>query len=292
MTTKPWLHNVWKLIRDEELSAFSRYDLRHLLEGHRESIGAPKSASVGRVLKYMQSEGLLNQIELIREGRRTTKGATTRFVTHEASQFDIALSLRNGSYLSHSTAVFMHGLTDQVPKTIYVNKEQSPKPSWRGRLTQPAIDRAFSNAPRTSKYVFLSQEYRYVLLSGKDTGRKGVVSERAPNGNSVDVTNVERTLIDIVVRPIYSGGIFEVLDVYKRTKGGVSVDDLVRLLEELDYVYPYHQSIGFLMERAGYGERQLKEVERFGIKWDFYLDYRISGPEYSERWRLFYPKGI
>ena len=48
-----------------------------------------------------------------------------RYVTPEATTFDVSASLRSSGYFSHATAVFAHGLTEQIPHTIYLNVEQS-----------------------------------------------------------------------------------------------------------------------------------------------------------------------
>ena len=292
VVTKPWLERLWELLGEMDMASFSRNDIAEIIQTNKEELDIPPSLTVSRVLGYLVGEGRLSEVKLMREGRRTTQGSMTRFVTDRASPLALGLSLRSESYLSHSTAVFVQGLTEQVPKTIYVNKEQSPKHHGKGRLTQPAIDRAFSNAPRKSKYVFATDENRFVLLSGKNTRRLGVEEVRDANGKPIDVTNMERTLIDIVVRPAYSGGVPEIINVYRNAKGKVSVKRLLGILRELEYTYPYHQSIGFIMQRAGFEERELRLLESFGIKWKFYLDYKLVEPEFDERWKLFYPKGL
>ncbi len=113
-----------------------------------------------------------------------------------------------------------------------------------------------------------------------------------PNGGLVDVTGLERTLVDIVVRPSYAGGAFQILEAYRQAKEIAAGGSLIKILKELDHVYPYHQSIGFLMERAGFPAEEVKPFEELEIKWSFYLDYRLKDPEYDSKWRLFYPKGI
>ena len=72
----------------------------------------------------------------------------------------------------------------------------------------------------------------------------------------------------------------------------VSVKKLAAYLRKLHYVYPYHQAIGFYMERAGYDERLLKLLEDFPIEYDFYLQHAMRSPVLNNRWRLYVPKGF
>ena len=106
------------------------------------------------------------------------------------------------------------------------------------------------------------------------------------------VTDFERTLIDATVRPAYSGGIAVVAKAFELAKDSVSVNKLASYLRKLRYVYPYHQAIGFYMERAGYEEPLLKLMEHFPIEHDFYLQHAMKSPVFNKRWRLFVPKGF
>jgi predicted transcriptional regulator of viral defense system len=160
-----------------------------------------------------------------------------------------------------------------------------------GRLEQGNIDRAFSCNMRQSNQVARYDDIEIYLLNSKNVGRIGV-KDFDLNGVKLRVTDIERTLIDITVRPNYSGGIYEVLHAYEAAKDRVSVNRLMATLKKLDYTYPYHQAIGFYMEQAGYSESVLKLVEKMEIKYDFYLTYKMKEPEYSERWKLYYPRGF
>jgi transcriptional regulator with AbiEi antitoxin domain of type IV toxin-antitoxin system len=181
----------------------------------------------------------------------------------------------------------LHGL-EAPATTIYVNKEQGPKPTPEG-ITQEGIDRAFKSAQRRSNYIFRYGGSRFVLISGKDTGKAGVVRSKGPQGEAINATDLERTLIDIVVRPAYAGGLKQVFSVYKEVASRIDVDHMVELLQKLDYAYPYHQSIGFLLQRAGRPERDCERVKDFGLEFDFYLDYGLKRPAYDRNWRLYYP---
>jgi len=58
----------------------------------------------------------------------------------------------------------------------------------------------------------------------------------------------------------------------------------------MNFVYPYHQAIGFYLDQAGVSKpSELKLFLEPGLKFDFYLDYKMEDLEYSEKWRLYYP---
>jgi hypothetical protein len=111
-------------------------------------------------------------------------------------------------------------------------------------------------------------------------------------GSTLDVTNLERTLIDIVVRPYYSGGVYQVLEAYRGAKGRASVETILTTLKELNYVYPYHQAIGFYMAKAGFPKNQYDQLKDLGMEFDFYLAHNLREREYDADWKLYVPKGI
>ncbi len=217
-----------------------------------------------------------------------------RYIWKQASPFELAASIKRNAYLCHATAVFLHGLTDIIPKTIFVNSEQSPKPQLMSSLTQDSIDRAFaSNKQRQSTLFYkIDDEYQIQFINGKATGRLEVSELSTIYGAHLDVTRIERTLIDLAVRPAYGGGVYQVLETYKAAKDRASVATLIPTLKKLDYVYPYHQAIGFYMQRAGFDPRQYERLKKLGITFNFYLAYGMAEKAFDPEWKLFYPAGL
>ena len=68
-------------------------------------------------------------------------------------------------------------------------------------MTQASLDRAFRVRQRSSKYVFIYGRNRFVILSGKNTGVYGII-DITLDGIPLRTTNLGRTLVDIVVRPV------------------------------------------------------------------------------------------
>ena len=217
--------------------------------------------------------------------------SSLRYVWDGASVYAVASTIARGAYLSHGTAVLLHGLTDQLPRTIYVNREQNSTGSSSGELTQKGIDQAFSHKPRTSNSLFTYEQSQIVLMHGKNTGRLEVGTIEF-NRERLPVTKLERTLIDITVRPIYGGGVYQVLQAYRNAKEKISTATLMATLAKLDFVYPYHQAIGFYMQKAGYPSKAVERLKALGMSFNFYLAHDIRDRVFDPEWRLFYPKGF
>ncbi len=172
---------------------------------------------------------------------------------------------------------------------IYVNKEQSAKPRPDYPLTQQSIELAFKNSARLTRFVFSAGGRSFAFLSGKQTNRAGVeLSQTA----LVPVTSIERTLIDIVVRPSYSGGVGNVLAAYRAARNRMSITTLIQLLETVDHIYPYHQSIGFYMARAGFGSSELETLLAHPMQFDFYLANKMKKTSFDPAWRVYYPSEL
>ena len=262
--------------------------IREMLAGKRDEWRLARRTGLRDFIEYVLAQTSLEKVRLAFPNREHT-----RYVWAGTSVYALAMSLGEDCYFTHYTAMSMHDLTDQVPKTVYVNEEQDPKPRSSGRLEQQRIDAAFTRKPRVSNNVARYRDWRICLLNGKHTGRLGVQRTTGPAGEPVRVTCVERTLIDIAVRPFYSGGVYAVVEAYRRARPWVDVPRVAEMLRSLDYVYPYHQAIGFCMERAGvYDRRELELFRQFDLNFDFYLTFQMKDPRYVQGWRLYVPKGL
>jgi len=257
-------------------------DLSKLISGHQDE-WEDAHLNPQRLAKFLLREGLLLRAEF----RSREYPRIVRYLRGKPSPYELAVSLRRDSFVCHRTALMLHSL-EPPATTIYVNKEQGPKPAPEG-ITQEGINRAFKSGQRQSNYIFRYGGSQFVLISGKDTGKAGVVRCKGPQGEAVNATDLERTLIDIVVRPAYAGGLKRVFAVYKEVVSRIDVDHMIGLLQKFDYAYPYHQSIGFLLEQGGRPERDCKRFKDFGLKFDFHLDYGLKGPAYNRNWRLYHP---
>ena len=283
---KPGIERLFDSLPDRIIT-FSQ--LRSIFEENKTVWNLAKSMTLGEFLHFMHKGTKLKHIELTSPYRGYTK-----FLWGDSTIYSLALSLQRHSYLTHYTAMYLHGLTEQIPKTVYLNFEQPDKHRPTGRLEQENINRAFSSPQRISKNVITYKGQKIQILNSMHTGRLGVTEFKSSLNETLLVTDLPKTLIDITVRPNYSGGIFEVLNAYKAAKNrNVSINLLASYLKKLNYIYPYHQVIGFYMQKAGgYDTSQIDLLRSPGMDYDFYIAYGMRETEYIKEWRLHVPKGF
>ena len=262
-------------------------DIHNIFYDNREEWRFLKVTKIGDFIKFIIENKLVKEIK-IKMPNNTVK---RRYVKGKVSVYKIALSIDSDTFLSHYTSLYLHNLTDNIIKDVYTNKELTRKTVRTNKLIQENIDRAFSRPMRVSRQVASCGEYRIFLLNSKNFEKLGVINWKK-DGEVIYLTNIERTLIDAAVRPNYSGGVTEVLNAFKKAKGKFSVNKLKAMLKKMNHIYPYHQTIGFYLEKAGYEERLIKLFEDFKIKYNFYLTYKMKQKDFNDRWKLFFPKGF
>lgn len=274
---------------ENSLQRIFRYsDITKILEENRAFWRLALRTNTSEFIKFLKKEG-----ELEEHTMNFPNCPITRYTWGEVPLYEFLQTLRSKTYFSHYTAIYIHELTEQIPKTIFLNQEQSPKFGRSGPLEQKHIDDAFSRPARATNNYADHRDHRICLLSGKSSDMLGVIETTAPDDSNVRVTNIERTLIDATVRPEYCGGVFEVLKAYRLAKGKISINRLSAFLKKLDYIYPYGQAVGFFLERTKtYKESSIRLFQRKEFDFDFYLGHNMENAEYSAKWRLYFPKGF
>ena len=280
--------DIVKLFDENPQKIFDPSGIQRILDENRSFWRLAKSMSYSNFINYLVEKTKLKKQVFDFAYRRIV-----RYTWGNIPLYDLILSLKPNSYLTHYTAMYFHNLTEQTPKTIYINVEQERKPRPRNALIQERIDAAFKRPTRLSNNFAKYQAWTIRMLNGMHTGNLGVIKMSGPDGEKLQITDVERTLIDITVRPEYAGGIYEVLKAYRLAKDKVSVNRLVATLKKINYIYPYQQAVGFYLEKAGvYTQSQLDLARRFDMKYTFYLMHGMKDSKYSSQWQLYYPKGF
>lgn len=280
---------IVRALRNSGVTIYAQKALAEFFYAERSKGTLARHTKLADFLNFMTENGHLRLITL--QADHYDK-RITRYCLTDPTSFELAASISKSGYLSHGTAAQLHGLLTLNLPTVYLNSEQSVKPNSSGPLTQIAIDRAFGGKQRQSKHSYRHEDISITIINGKNTNRLGVKTLADGNGHVVSTTNLERTLIDIAVRPAYAGGISCVLQAYRSARNRTCVPELVATLDQLGYIYPYAQAIGFLMQQAGFSESECSLLKPKISEFDFYLTHGLKKSEYDSSWRLFYPKGF
>lgn len=252
---------------------------------------------VDAFIRMLEEEGVLREHRLVAENGRTSVLHSSGSL-EELDLYVLADAMFPEGYFCNFSAVYYHGLTDQVPKAVYVCHETISKRTRRKRvsLSDQRVRAAFVKPHRHTRYVFEMRAGKVVVVDreiGSDHGVVGIREKAGPLPDGARVTCVERTLIDAVVAPQYNGGIMSVCGYFQAARGQVKAAKLIRLYKQLDYIYPYAQAIGFLLQNAGMQAAARKIREAFPPRCDFYIDHDAKTSwQYDEHWRLYYPAGL
>jgi len=270
-------------------------DIESALNEHRKFWRLTNSTTVKDFVNFLREKTQLVPITIPFPQR-----AVVGFTWGPQPLLEVLLGLAENSFLSHYTAMRIHGLTEQVPKTVYLNQEKNENSatysSHEKLFDQPAIDSAFLRPPRHSQNMAEYEGTRILFLQSAYHAGLGITSSDVNLGGDRDLTlrhtTLERTLIDIVVRPFYAGGVFEVAKAFEQARTTVSVNTMAAMLKKLGHGYPYHQAIGYYLERAGYRPGQVDLFRKIPRERDFYLTHQMAAARYVEAWRLYVPEGF
>ncbi|MDI5898307.1 type IV toxin-antitoxin system AbiEi family antitoxin domain-containing protein [Flavobacterium yafengii] len=275
----------------DNLKAYTTFDITKIFEKMRNEWSIANYRNQYHFMKFLEDVNILKNIKLKHQDTGSIKQV---FIEPNVSKFYMAQTIKKEGYLSNYSAMQIHQLTLQIPKSIYLSyshsKSNKENRGERKELLQQSIDNAFSRPQRATSDVYRSEiDNSKIFLIQKEYNPKkiGIIEK-----DGLFYTDLERTLIDIAIRPAYSGGIFEVLDAFKNSKEKVDVDKLESYLEELDYIYPYHQLIGYYMDKAGYEPKKLEKFVAKISNLNFYLTYNISNKLLDNDWRVYYPTGF
>jgi len=265
---------------------FAFRELSAILDTYKKIWQLPKNITTFEFVEFLSKNKILKYVTIDFPYRKTSRYISS----NKLSFFEILLGMNKNSYFTHTTALFFHNLIPSLPRIIYLNVEQKEHKTYSQTLEQSKIDFAFSNSQRISKNTAKFQQHNICLLNGKFTNKLGVIKIKKAKIGTIDVTDIERTLIDLAVRPIYGGGVKNVLNAYKKAKNKLSIEKLVDTLIKLDYIYPYHQAIGFYLELSNVCKKSYLDLfKNLGLKYNFYLTHNMTKTNYSKEWQLYYP---
>lgn len=281
---------ISKFIRKNRRKAFTTNDLQDILYSNRDEWELPSRTTYTNFINYLVERKHLFKVETLLHIENGSEKLI--YLVKNANNYDIICTIKKRGYLSYFTALVLHELTLQLPKTVYISEEIHHTDLQNNKLNQESIDKVFSKEQRTTKNIYkgeISNE-KYVLIERKSNKKNiGILID---NSFNYPYSDIERTLIDCVVRPQYSGGIFSVLEAFRRAIDILDPTKMNSYLNDLDYTYPYHQLVGFYLDKTGFNQSDLKPFLNKVSDFKFYMTYNLSNKKLNSKWNIYYPEGI
>lgn len=181
--------------------------------------------------------------------------------THE---FEVAMALVRPAAISHWSALHYHGLTDQLPRRVFV------------------LTTTDATIPHLGERPVGGMRYQFVQV--RPSRFFGVM--RVWIGDArVTVTDPERTLLDGLRHPAYCGDFAEVLRAFDMHHPALNVDRIIRYAMKLGAA-PVKR-LGWVLERQRVPSERLRRLATVPIKGYRLLD--PSGPRRGpchQRWMI------
>lgn len=164
------------------------------------------------------------------------------------------------------------------------------------KISDTRIRSAFVKPHRHTSFVIQHSDQEIHVVAGtqgSDHGVEQVQHQRSPCPTGSRVTCLERALIDAVVSPHYNGGVMSLCDYFRAARKKLDVSRMLDIYQQLNFVYPYAQSLGFIMENSGMQEKAEELRSAYPPRQRFYVDHGAKTTwTYDERWMVSYPRGL
>lgn len=186
------------------------------------------------------------------------------------------------AFLSHMTALTLHGLTDLVPGSISATAPEESARLPLGTMPEDWIEVSLPTPDRPPRINNKRVDWTRTSANG-DLG----IQTTFIHGGGVYVSNLERTLIDAITSPRKCHGIATVLRAWKEASSQWNLDRLVDYTEEIGGPV-LTQRVGYLIERLGGYHARLSEWKEH-LQRGSSLRLVASEPfsaQFSEEWNL------
>lgn len=240
-------------------------------------------------------------LDLKYQGRNKLNLFCKKDQSAEVTAIDILLSLQvnyKNSYASHYTALYLLDLVQQKPKDFMVSlaiKDSYKRP--KKEISQFLIQQLFMKPSKVTSNYFSFKSNNYYILERTKDSYVGIVHKRFNFEKGKDVilaiTDKERTLIDCLMAPQYSGGLLNVVNAFKEQD--FEINRLFEYYDTLNPIYPYWQNIGLFFDNSGNSKLAKEWMKCFKNKNSvtFYLDHNFrTNWSFSEKWSVYYPEGV
>ena len=206
-----------------------------------------KDAYVAESLYHLRRN---NWIVSLRRGLYTLSATVPGVAA--AHEFEIATALVDPAIISHWSALQHHGLTEQIPRDVFV---LTTKGTWIPRSRESKRRRP------SGSYTVGDTAFRFIQIKrDRFFGAENVWVGDA----RVSVTDLERTLLDGLSMPQHCGDFAEVIHAFQVAKDRLSSERIAEYAVRLGVTTA--KRLGWVLEAQGVGSPELERLATLPIK--------------------------
>ncbi len=170
----------------------------------------------------------------------------------DANELEVAMALVDPAAISHWSAMSYHGLTEQIPRTVFVLT-----------TTEHSVPRLRdgSTVRREGGYVVAGVPYKFIQVRPD----RYFGTQRVWVGDSqVTVTDLERTLLDGTSMPQYCGGFAEAIHAFEEATDRLDLERIAHYAERLSTASM--KRLGWILEHLGMDSPVIDDLAAAPVK--------------------------
>ncbi|MCF6172201.1 MAG: hypothetical protein L3J44_00180 [Campylobacteraceae bacterium] len=206
----------------------------------------------------------------------------------ESDMIKIIDTVFTEGFFSMTTALYIQGFARYKTQLIFHSKELTKKDihlsSSNISLSQKNIVESYKNKNyRYTNNIGSFDKYHIISLSPKNTNNFGVIKY-----GEYPVSSIERALVEMVVNVHYFKSFNNLISIFKPIKNRINIKNVADILIAFDFIYPYYNSVGFLLEEIGFKKGELTSIRKNINTLDFYTERKKETYRYNKYWKIYY----
>jgi len=280
---------------NEHFSTPVRY--KQLKEHAGRIIKQTQYTAVSNLIRDLLESGIVKRYKLTAKNSKTVTLYCSRKLD-KLNPYEITQAMFPQGYFCNLSSIYYHSLTNQVPKAIYICSEiKSAKRKNANTINNNKLRHAFIKPHRRhTKHVYTLNGYKVIVVERTRIPDSEIIDNHPKNTflpNTSRVTCIERALIDAVKNPQCNGGIVSVYTYFRNSQSMLNITKLIKIYRQMDLIYPFSQSIGFFLDKAGMQKPASIIYKNFPPEYDFFVDHDAKASWiYDKKWKLYYPEGL
>jgi predicted transcriptional regulator of viral defense system len=213
-------------------------------------------------------------IEIIKRGTYVVK---SDLYSGNISPFAIAGALIQPMAISHWSALSFHGFTTQGPGMIQAS---TPK-----NVITPEMRTGKADNPR-GRAIWHAYGLEFEFIHLRKEAFWGFEKIWSDDWHQVNITDKERTALDLIARPDIFGGIAAAIEILEDSLDQIVINRLVK------YALNYNKGsiikrLGWVLEHLGEQQEILEPLQNFPVRRYYALDqnYETDAPR-NARWQI------